>query len=318
MMTFDEFLDVQPTFEQIVKKYGNEEIYKGTNVDEATQQILEDFFFDYEIGSDEKTFLRYYRRKINELYDQYMAQLRTLAVIKNMDPYVQHYLEEKTLSGRTYDRTRTSEMEANGTGNTTGTTTPNLTTITKNTGTETTEGASGNTETIDTTTNTTESANGTSTNSSKNRSFGIIYPEANLNSISSDIDDMPSINYANSEQDALAKTTGTNTSSATSLTENGGTVKNEVTNNNTLTHNTQSEQTQSGNSQTSTQNSTTSKSNNSDAENGNDTSEFQRIEKGRSESVVDIIPRVISSIEMADATKYLIDKMSICFNTISI
>lgn len=317
-MTYEEYFDIEPTFEEIVKKYGNEEIYKNTNVDEATKQILENYFFDYEIGADEKTFLRYYRRRLNEYYDQYIAEIRTLTIINNMDPYVQNYLEEKTLTGRTYDKTRNSENTSTGTGNTTGTTTPNLTTTTTITGTEKTEGTSGNTEIRNLTSESEGNTSGTSEINSKGRNFGISYPEANLNEISTNIDDMPSINYANSEQDSLAKSNTTNSTNDKSTTKDSGNVKNEGTNNSTLTHDVTNQQTQTGNSQTSTQSESNNKTNVNDKENGNDTSKFERIEKGRNESVVDIIPRVITSIEMTDPTRYFIEKMSICFNTISV
>lgn len=317
-MTFEEFFDIEPTFEEVVKKYGNEEIYKGTNVDEATQQILEDYFFDYEIGADEKTFLRYYKRRLNEFYNQYMAENRTLAIINNMDPYVQSYLEEKTTSGRTYDRTRSTKQSTTGTGNTTGTTTPNLTTTTTKTGTDTTAGTNGNTETRDLT-STTESKDTTdATANGKNRNFSIAYPEANMGEIPASIDDTPSIAYASGENYGLSKQTTNSTTAGKSTTTDTGTLKNEGSNNTTLTHNTTDETKNTGTNETSTESNTATTAEGADKEGGTDNTDFERIQKGRVESVADIIPRVISAIEMTDPTKYFIEKIKICFNTVEI
>lgn len=372
------------TFQELVDKNGLENVFVGTDVDEATQNIILDFFFDYELCSEENRFLRYFRRRLNEFYPNYMSELRVLTVKENFDPYVQNYFEE--IYERNYNRgltkkdsgtenyetsgnktdtdnvteTRTPNLKTitNDTGNSnakntsTGesTRTPNLTTTSENGGSDKNTNNSNSTDTRNLTSSTEGSSNGSEESNSKNRSFTAAYPEANMSSFPTDIDSNPSLTYLSGESDVLSKTENSNTNSSNSETTDTGTTSNESSSTSTTEYgstNTQkatgteninnssedistlatnSEQTvkqtgdeiktternnQSNDSSNSTK---TSSSNGDENENSNETT--NRVQKGRNESVADLIPRVVKAIENSDPIRYLIDSLMICFNYI--
>ena len=231
------------TFEELADKIGLSEIFSGTEVDEATQNALLEWLFDYRLCTDDETkFLRYFRRRLNMNYQRYLDLVRILSVMHNFDPYVSDYFqrviekngEEQAEDSRNSEVTTDGSITATkGAGSTT-TRTPNLTTEnttdndvhstvnSENSGTDST--VNSGTQTNAKTGSDTVANSGTQTNAksgsdtvhhdydiddtvnTKGDAFAIAYPEANLNGIPVDIDAQRSINYANTESLSMGKT----------------------------------------------------------------------------------------------------------------
>ena len=126
------------TFEELVNSLPNglEDVFEGTNADEATQESFLEWLFDYRLCAEDNVFLRYFRRRFNNLYPRYLEQLRILSIRDNFDPYVTEYFQDVTnRNGQANDTaTHTIEVEGetgtteSGTNENTTTRTPNLTT----------------------------------------------------------------------------------------------------------------------------------------------------------------------------------------------
>ena len=250
----------QKTFQQLVDEMTLPVVFSGTDVDQATQEALLEWLFDYPLCDAETTFLRYFRRKLNNVYPMYQQRLRVSTVKGTMDPFVIDFMERVKASSLSkqdsINNTKTSTTEG-----TDGATTnyssnqrrdPHLTTTTGDqirkihnisygetaddttaktgrttgNGTETRDLTnsvnSTNTETrdlsTDTTQDTTERRNLTNESSSTSesegttRSFGVNYPEANLDvgaggpgHVPSSVSNYPAnINYISNEVDGLS------------------------------------------------------------------------------------------------------------------
>lgn len=82
------------TLEELIDEIGQATVFSGTEVDEATQNALIEWLFDYKLCSDDdRKFLRYFRRRLNNLYPMYLSQVRVMTVRENLDPFVVHYFE---------------------------------------------------------------------------------------------------------------------------------------------------------------------------------------------------------------------------------
>ena len=93
------------TFQELVDDITLEGVFAGTSVDEATQGALLEWLFDYPLCADDATFLRYFRRKLNNVYPLYQARLRVSTVKDNMDPFIVDFMERlhadrSTIQGR--------------------------------------------------------------------------------------------------------------------------------------------------------------------------------------------------------------------------
>lgn len=84
------------TFQELADKITLEGIFTGTSVDQATQESILEWFFDYELCSDEATFLRYFRRRCNETYQRYTELIRIETVANNLDPFITNFMEYLT------------------------------------------------------------------------------------------------------------------------------------------------------------------------------------------------------------------------------
>ena len=330
------------TFQELADEIGLEAIFSGTEADEATMNAFLEWLFDYRLCSDnDNTFLRYFRRRFNNLYPRYLEQLRILSVKENFDPYVTDYFQD-VISRVGTNTTESEKNSEGGSGSTVTNTkgagsttvrTPNLTT--HNIGENVVNGESSSTDsgtdsTSHTGTETTaNNESGESTTESTTDSFGIAYPEANLGSIPLTIPSQRNIEYANSETLGLAKSKTNNSSegentvthNTTDETTHGlknvGTV--ETTTNDELT------QTQTGNETTVVTNSgsdtQTTENTNSATDNENrrdEHSDEERHEhKGRNESVADIIPRAVKAITSTNELMWFIDSMKVCFDCTS-
>lgn len=118
------------TFEQLADEIGLATIFAGTDADQVIQEAFLEWLFDYRLCSDnDATFLRYFRRRFNNLYPRYLEQVRVLTTRANFDPFVTEYFQDLI--------TKTGQEINNDSKTTTGQSTGN-TTITKGTGSTTT------------------------------------------------------------------------------------------------------------------------------------------------------------------------------------
>lgn len=83
------------TFEELADEIGLANIFSGTDADETIQQAFLEWLFDYRLCSDnDNTFLRYFRRRFNNLYPRYLEQVRILTTRENFDPFVTEYFQD--------------------------------------------------------------------------------------------------------------------------------------------------------------------------------------------------------------------------------
>lgn len=123
-MLYRGFIDETKTLEELIEEVGQEAVFSGTEVDEATQNLLIDWLFDYKLCSDSDTkFLRYFRRRLNNVYPMYLSQVRVMTVRENLDPFVVHYFERLEKRQGTGTEATTRATTGNGTKGTTGGTT---------------------------------------------------------------------------------------------------------------------------------------------------------------------------------------------------
>lgn len=332
-------MEFRKTFEELADEIGLSAIFTGTDADETIQNIFLEWFFDCKLCSDnDTTFLRYFRRRFNNLYPMYLDQVRVLSVKGNFDPYVTEYYQDllnKTgteTSEGTRSTTESNESETTATKGSGVTTvrTPDITvtnadTNTSNTEQDTTHGGS---DTVRRTgTDTTANTENTSTTSdSKSDAFGIAYPESNLGAIPADLTAARSIDYANSE----SLTMGTSTTTGTGSSSSTVTYNTTDTNSYGATVNVQGEQTDTSNREqheTGTERTVTT-NNGSDvnsvegSKTGSETSagtknltdEVKQEHKGRNESIADIIPRAVQAITSTNELKWFRDSMLVCFD----
>ena len=233
------------TFQELVDEIGLDAVFAGTDADETIKQIFLDWLFDYRLCSDnDNTFLRYFRRRFNNLYPRYLEQVRVLSVRANFDPFVTDYFqdlinkneEENSANSKTTEGENTSTVTATkGSGSTT-VRTPDLTSETVDSNTVTNEGAVHNTgsdavahtgtESVDRDGTVTTTKTGTdttvtdddttATSTAKSDGFGIAYPESNLGSIPADLTTPRSIDYANNETLSMSTSTSTTEADGTS------------------------------------------------------------------------------------------------------
>lgn len=267
--------DEKPSFEDIVETYGNEQIY-GTTVmadDKATQQLLLDWFFDYKIAPDDSTtFLKYFRRRINDLYPRYLSQVRIMTISSNIDPFVQHYFErqekgtrkdtetgkadstqttEKTITGntessntstRTPDITTKSDtnrsVSGNGSTNSTTTITPNITEESRKSGSDSTEITTNKSGSTSGESSTTSDSENSKTGNDKSKGFGIAYPEANMAALPVSLDDMASetLDYVSNGNYNLSSTNESGTVKETSVGNESTSQEEEETREETATY----------------------------------------------------------------------------------
>lgn len=308
------------TFEQVIEDKTAQVVYSGTNVNSATQGALLEWLFDLNIctGDDEDKFCRYYRRYLNMYYPLYVDYLKLEVARGNMDPFIQELMtrtheDEKTLSG---SATRANTGTVSDTGRTEDTSestsvrTPDITVAGTNSNTETRDLAS------------TSETDGThheeGETNSKSRNVNIAYPEANLNSLPIDIDNMPTtIDYASAEADGFGKTTSevdATDHSETSSTDTG-TVGNSGSNS---THETGTETNEFDGSNIRTLSNTRTNNLSETASNtGSETNNATDTDEGRHESEADILPRAIKAVTSTNAIKWLVSSLQVCFDNYS-
>lgn len=217
------------TYQELIDEVGQETIFTNTNVDLATQNVITEWFFDYELCDSEDTtkWMRYFRRRCNENYPKYKEMVRVLTIKGNMDPFITEFMEKIHKSSDV----RNNTIHINGSGSKETeyghtiedkrykVTTPTLDdtetynniqdkhdrgsgikskTQYDNYQEYTHGGSSGNNS--DTTSGNPYSTTGDVTNTDKTRAVAIAYPEANMGNIGSGVDaGTNDIGYASSE-----------------------------------------------------------------------------------------------------------------------
>lgn len=271
------------TFQELVDEIGLDTVFQGTDADSTIKQIFLDWLFDYRLCSDDdNTFLRYFRRRFNNLYPRYLEQVRILSTRANFDPFVTEYFQDviNRLGSETNSNTKTgtggstsSVTDTKGSGSTT-VRTPDLTTqvseensvsnsgtttnsgsdvlertgteqidrdgsnTLRKTGTDTTDRDADNTTTKTGTDSTSNTESATSTAESKSDTFGIAYPESNLNAIPADLSTPRSIDYANSESLAMSESSSSTSGSSSSTVTHNTTDETVIDETDVVTHNT--------------------------------------------------------------------------------
>lgn len=127
------------TFEELADEIGLATIFTGTDADEAMQQTMLEWFYEYKLCDEDSRFLRVFRRRFNNLYPRYLEQVRILTVLNNFDPYVTDYFQDIIKNTGTENITATRTGESAGTTSVTDTAgkvsttvrTPDLTTETQ-------------------------------------------------------------------------------------------------------------------------------------------------------------------------------------------
>lgn len=79
-------------FCEFVEEYGLEELFNGVNVDAATMEAIEDYFYFYRVCDNDR-FVRYFRRIANLYLGQYLQYLRIETT--EFDPMVADYMERE-------------------------------------------------------------------------------------------------------------------------------------------------------------------------------------------------------------------------------
>ena len=346
MKTFDDV--ITKTFDDVITDMTAAELYKGTTVDEATQQVLYDWFFDYTICTfdDEDKFAKYFRRNLNKLYPMYMAQLRINTVKGNFDPFVTRYMESKQEhignstkdSSNKSDSTNKSHSENTSDLKSENDEIPNIVNdfqerVERNPELNTTvsdNGSSNTNSTVRDNNSSNSSNNSGETTNGKSNAFGISYPEANLGSIPTDINVSPSICFANSQSYSLS---GNNTNGSSSNQQSGNSTntsdQNSSHNGYTSTKEQGTEVSYNTHTETQTGNTTTiNKSNGSNSSDYNSSSDTESkgrednsdrsndgsIEKGRDQSPAELLQKAINAITGSNEVDWLINRMSVCFN----
>jgi len=336
------------TFQELVDDIGLDTIFVGTGAseDEPTKYLILEWLFDYRLCSDnDNTFLRYFRRRVNNMYPRYLEQIRVLTVRDNFDPFVTDYYQDLTNRNSEDNLSNKKVTEGENSSTVSGTNsektetvrTPNLTTSsqgendTQSTGSSATDGT--NTTTRTGTDSVQSSGSGSNENDTKADAFAIAYPEANLNGIPTDISSLGTsrtIDYANSESISIGHTEGqtseTNDSTTTHNTTDTTVIDEDVTTTDHTQGTSKGTVTETGTETTNTEKSGTNGSTTSgtDSQTVTDTGLNTSAEtikgehKGRHESIADILPRAVNALQSTNEVKWFIESLKVCFDCTAI
>lgn len=336
------------TFQELIDEKSLTEIFTGTSVDQVTQQVIADWFWDFNLcKEDENAFLRYFRKRCNEAYPKYMDLVRIETVTHNFDPFITKFMERLATDNRQTQGSKnnqgsikkTSDVKDQKLGDETVIETPNLTEVRTPNLTNATQYGKTNTVQYDGDGNSSgESSSESSTENSSNsdsnstaRAFTVQYPEANLGSIPTDVDGYPtSVSYLQGESDTLSKshneTSGEGSSNVSgdesSEYEDHSTTRDISSGIDTVTERGSETKTKTGmdtkktiyNIDNRKKGNDLSETANAEQEQGSDNREFESIDQGRDESVADILPRAIKAIKECDPWKVLVADLNPCFN----
>lgn len=100
------------TFQDLVDEIGLDEVFLNTSVDVATQNCILEWYFDYELADDNtNTWLRKFRRRINDFYPRYKESVRIMSIKSNMDPFITEFMQTVHNSSDTKNTTFTESND---------------------------------------------------------------------------------------------------------------------------------------------------------------------------------------------------------------
>lgn len=102
------------TFQDLVDEMGLSAIFAGTEVDEVTQYALLEWLFDYPLCDEDSKFLRYFRRKLNNVYPMYQQRLRVSSIKGNMDPFIVDFIERLRADSSTLEGEKSTTKSGTG------------------------------------------------------------------------------------------------------------------------------------------------------------------------------------------------------------
>lgn len=289
-----------PTFKEMVDRYGDQ-LYQNIDIDDLTKTQLNEYFKYLRICdrveekwiwmwkrnlsmwiytyNNEKGMWQDYRT--NEwFYDKVKHNDKTHTESTDLTDDLRRQID-RTLN-RTFKEVYAATLNGSGTGNT--------------------SGKDSNSQTN------TENGTNTGTESGKGRNFSFNYPEANYQGgvIPYDLENNPSIEFINVQNDAINKNDTTNTTQSTQNTENEGTnsQNSEYTNKETNDHTNDQTSGDTGN-ETQTEGRTQKIAN-----------EYKDIYEYDGSNISDLATKMVELIRDTNFFKELCDHLMVCFNCI--
>ena len=295
----DPLLSHEMTMEELVTKIGQPAVFAGTEVDDATQSSLIDFFLLDRLCDKEKRFLWLWRRRLNLYYPIYKEQLEMWEERRAEKWFFDNFKEETTQHDGTFKLDENTKVEL-------------MRELerkfadifsSKTTGTGTSDGTTAHTGD----TNSTGTENSEDNGNSKNRSFAFNYPESNYQGgvIPYDMDNNPSVEFINTQADALGKTDNTHSGN----TENEG--------HETADDERHDEYKQSGTTDNTDDSMTNETGNeNTTGERGQETETHWTEKVNRQGDNLNALAReLIEQIPLTNFFKELTDKLQVCFQS---
>lgn len=201
-------------FKDLIAERGNTEVYKGTGVDEATQESLNEYFkYDFLCDTPDR-FIWIWHRALLEAYPVYKDQMEQWTERKSYKWYFDN-VKDNT---KTHDGTFTLDEDTKA--DLLRTVTRALSDVLHSTvDTDTTDSRVANGTTHSTSD---EDTSGESTDNSKDRQFAFQYPESNYSGgvIPYDLDNNPNVEFISTQADRVLKSTNEH-SDTTSSTSDG-------------------------------------------------------------------------------------------------
>lgn len=195
----DPILKHEITFAELIEKLGDSEVYKGTEVNAETKNMLDDFFGLDRLCDSEKKFLWFWRRRLNLYYPIYAQEVEMWKERKAEKWFYDNWKDGTVTHDGTFALDETTKQDLVREVNTV------INTIfgSKSTGETTsdvTRAHSGEYER-------TSSGESDSTTNEKTRAFTFNYPEANYQGgvIPYDMDNNPNVEFIDTQSDALRK-----------------------------------------------------------------------------------------------------------------
>lgn len=296
----DPILKHEITFSELITELGNDEVYKGTSVDTATQSSLNDFFAFDRLCDKKSKFLWYWRRRLNLYYPIYKQELEMWEERKLEKWFYDNWKDETVTHDGTFALDETTKQELK----------RELTTTIKS--------VFSSKSTGETTSNTknihsgeyenSSSGESDSTTANKNRAFTFNYPESNYQGgvIPYDIDNNPDVEFIDSQADSIRKSqthethsdSGNGTDSATDTGTATGTSKGTT---DSTTNNTQA----------TTEGQTVDGSRDQDT-----TTHWTETKRRQSDNINKLATELIEQLPTTNFFLKFVKQLSICFETV--
>ncbi len=293
----DPLLRHEMTMEELVEKMGRPAVFAGTSVDDVTAAALVDFFLLNRLADYPKRFLWLWRRRLNLYYPIYKEELEMWTARKAFAWFYDNNVTGK----KTHDGTQRLDEE----------TAAELLRELARTMNDTLEGkthSEGNSE-GSTENNTQTDASGTDTynnaGNDKRRQFAFNYPESNYSGgvIPYDLENNPSVEFINTQGDAVGKTGETHNGSDTNESETDATGSHS------------DNFTQDGTTNNTSENKTSENANeNSTGTRAQDiTTHWEESDDKRGDNINKLAAELLEQIPATNFWKEFTDKLGVCF-----